>query len=153
MAFDASVLSRAYEVRKLSVISSTQISSRTAAVLSALDKDVPAGEKPVVVCLTAQSRVASKLISIVEIVKRELLSKQVHYFQYNALTSQMTEIPRQTKKTNGHAAAGATSENDDDDDNAFQTMGVDAGMKRRVVPVMQVYLSKVAIKELRSEFG
>jgi hypothetical protein len=155
MAFDGTLLRDRYDIKTLSVISSTQISSRTTAILSALSPDVPSdGEKPVIVRLTSQSRTASKLISIVEIAKRDLASNKLQCYQYNVLSSQMKEIPRERRNPNGHKGnEHAASDVDDDDENAFQTMGDVSGMKKRCVPVMQIYLSRSPVKELRVQYG
>lgn len=155
MANDGSLLLAKHELVKLSVRSSTQISSRTAAIRSRLTAEHQPSEKPVVVSLTARAAVASKLISIVEIAKRDLVSKGVKIYQYNALTSEMLDIAREPKKkatgSDGPVKEGA--ENDDSDD-AFETMGAPTdATKRRDAPVMTIYLSTMPVKELKAAYG
>ena len=152
MAQDESRLSK-YEPFQLSVLSSTQISTRTASIIAHLTAERGVGEKPVVVSLSAKAKVASKLVSIVEIAKRELASKGVKCYQYNALASDMVDVPREPKKratVRRKASEGAEDESDD----AFETMGAPPGtVKKRNVPMVTIYLSKTPVKELRAEYG
>ena len=136
-----------YDVGKHRVISSTHISDRTAGIVARLTSESPPGEKPAVVCLTAQAKVASKLISVIEITKRELASRGLKCYQYNAMSSQLMDVPRSTRKP-----AKAAGESDSED--AFETMGAsEPETKKRNVPLMTVYLSRMSIKELRTEYG
>jgi hypothetical protein len=104
--------------------------------------------------LVAQSRWANKLISIVEIAKRDLEAKGVKVFQYNALSSEIVEIERKPRPK-GVGAAPAAEEGDASEDEAFQTMGAgeEGGLKKRAVPVMTTYLTTQPVKALRTEFG
>ncbi|KAK5171351.1 uncharacterized protein LTR77_004495 [Saxophila tyrrhenica] len=146
------LLSDKYELVKLSVHSSTQISSRTAAVTAKLATAPAQGSKPVVVALTAKAQAANKVISIVEIAKRELVAKGVAVYQYNALGSEMTEIPRDGVKGSEGVEEDEASEGEEA---AFETMRQrDVGdTKKRLIPVMTTYLSSTAIKELRTAHG
>ena len=142
-----------YELLQLNVLSSTQISSRTASIIAHLTAERGVGDKPVVVSLSAKAKVASKLVSIVEIAKRELASKGVKCYQYNALASEMVDVPREPKKR-ADAGRKAGEEGEDDSDDAFETMGAPAGdLKKRNVPVMTIYLFKSPVRELRAEYG
>ena len=154
MATEA-VLLQKYDFVKLSVHSSTQISSRTAAIISQFTAERAAADKPVVVHLIARAKVASKLISIVEIAKRELVVRGLTYYQYNVLSSEMTDIPREPKKrVNGSTINAPTEAQDEDSDDAFQTMGAPTGdTKKRSMPVMTIYLSRTPVKELRAQYG
>lgn len=150
---DATTLSPEYNLIKLSVIGSTQISSRTATIVAKLSSDTTS-DKPVIVALKAKSREANKLISIVEIAKRELATLGTKCFQYNGLTSQLTEIERQPEGRQG--SNEVTTEGDpDESDDAFQTMGAqyNAGPKKRLVPMMTTYLSNISVKELKFAYG
>lgn len=151
---DESLLTKKYDLVKLNVAGSTQISSRTAAVIAKLEL-TPTDGKPVIVVLTAKARVASKLISIVEIAKRELAAKGRSCFQYNVLVSEMTEIERSPRRTTAMAAGHNSKQAGSDSDEAFETMGAynETGLKKRQVPVMTIYLSTVSVKELKTEFG
>ena len=130
----------------LSVSSSTQISSRTSAVAKHLESNGEGG-KTTIVALTAASKASSKLISIAEIAKRELVAKGVKIFQYNALSSKMVEMPRKSRRKVGEDA--------DESDDAFEVMGEqeDNGMIKRKVPVMTIYLAKTPVKELKTAYG
>lgn len=142
---------------KFSIHSSTQISSRTSAVLSNLQQQQPSNRttneggqkdnKPTLVILTAKSKATSKLISIVEIAKRELAAQGVKCFQYNALTSELLDVPRKKAKV----GVGKGSESED----AFETMGErELGeMKKRNVPIMTVYLSTSSVRDLKMAYG
>ncbi|KEQ93427.1 hypothetical protein AUEXF2481DRAFT_6936 [Aureobasidium subglaciale EXF-2481] len=128
---------------ELSVISSTSISNRTTALIAHI-KSTPADEKPAVVALKAKAPVANKLISIVEIAKRELKEAGTNIYQYNALGSELIESKPATKDTTDDAALP-------DEEPAFQH--VEQKTTVRNVPVMTAYLSLVPIKELRDAHG
>ena len=149
MQFNEALLSQKCNLVKLSVAGSTQISTRTATVIAKLSPASDDG-KPVIVVLTAKARVASKLISIVEIAKRELAAKAQNFFQYNALMSEMTEIERVAN----NATDGPIPDTSDLDE-AFETMGAqdETGLKKRLVPIIRIYLSTVSVKELKNAFG
>ena len=150
MATETSTLLQKYDLVKLSVHSSTQISTRTAAILSNITT-----EKPVIVHLTARAKVASKLISIVEIAKRDLVVQGVSCYQYNVLSSEMLDVPRDPKKkANGSTTTALVAEEGEISDDAFQTMGAPTGAtKKRSAPVLTIYLSRTPIKELRAQYG
>lgn len=137
-----------YGLVKLNVASGTQLATRAAHVVEHLSKDEPA-----VVSLSTPSRNANKLISVVEIAKRELKANNVSVFQYNALSSETVQVERKetdaTKPMDGERANAA-----DDSDDAFETMGgkITAGPKMRLIPVMTVYLSTESIRELKTTY-
>ena len=173
MAFDDAALSETHTITRLSIQSNTQISAKATNVISKLSPttqekdssktDTDTNAKPPLIILRAQSRWASKLISIVEIAKRNLESPDsgIKIFQYSSLSSEMVEIERKPKPK-GLGALLPEGEGSDDED-AFQTMGASAptassgqdegGMKKRAVPVLTVYLATRPVKALRSEFG
>ncbi|KAK0256110.1 hypothetical protein LTR91_000289 [Friedmanniomyces endolithicus] len=158
MPFDQEALAQKYQLTKHRIISSTQIASRTTTIVSKLTHPATEGEKPVIVALTAEARVASKLISVVEIAKRDLASKGGECFQYTALSSRIGEVPRERKVKGGGRAVNQPGEDDggadEEGDGDFQTMPDPMGvMKKRNTPVMTIYLSSVAVKELRVAYG
>lgn len=156
MAFEESSLSGRYDLVTFGVGGGTQISSRTSAVVGKLSTAPSDGEaKPTVVSLTAASRAAGKLISIVEIAKRELVARGVKVYQYNALSSRMTDIPRQNKRTQEGEVPVVANAAESESDDAFEVMGgvQENGTKKRNVPVMTVYLSTASVKELKTAFG
>jgi hypothetical protein len=120
--------------------------------------------------LTAQAKVANKLISIVEIVKREArkVDPGRNVFQYSELTTKMIEIPRNPRpRATGHAAPAQPRGNGDDavhndvedpdedeKERAFQTMAEPGPTtKLRQIPVMTIYLATTSVRELKSAFG
>ena len=160
MTLDEGSLQGKYDLVKLSVLTSTQISSRTSAVVA---KFSPSGDgiensdpatthagnnngKPVIVALTAKANATNKLTSIVEIAKRDLVSKKIKCFQYNALSSEMVEIERKSKKR---------GDDESDSDDAFETMGAVplSEKKKRSMPVMTVYLATTSVRELKMAYG
>lgn len=171
-----------YIVHKLNITSSNQISQRASIVVQILtgQQTPPTSNTattmttaaktptPPVIQLTAHAKAANKLISIVEIAKRDLKVKGVKVFQYNALTSETVSIPRERPKKTGLAeddqiagdpvAETGGGADEDDEEDAFETMGAvkkaDLGAtKLRSVPVLTVYLATRAVKELRAEYG
>lgn len=153
-------LEQSHSLVKFSIHSSTQISRRTSAVLSNLQGPPPqttgGGEtetnhKPIIiVALTAKPHATNKLISIVEIAKRDLASKNLRCFQYCALSSEMVDVARKKAKAN----AGGGEEGSESDE-AFETMGErELGeTKKRNVPVMTIYLSTRSVRELKVALG
>ncbi|KAK6396702.1 hypothetical protein LTR65_008600 [Meristemomyces frigidus] len=143
-----------YEVQKLNVLSSTQISSRTKAIISHLTGDRGTGEKPVIVSIKARAMVAGKLVSIIEIAKRELAAKGVNCFQYTALTSELVDIPRKAKRTTKDGQSILPEAREDDSEDGFETMGAPNGAtKQRNMPVMTVHLSRTPVRELKARYG
>ncbi|KAK3109942.1 hypothetical protein LTR53_016286 [Teratosphaeriaceae sp. CCFEE 6253] len=152
MAITDEALAERYTLIRYSVVSSTQIASRVAAIISGLTQQTEQGEKPVIVCLTAQAKVASKLVSVVEIAKRDLASKGVKCFQYNALGSRLVDVLRQPRKKANDRTQGDEGVDDPDDD--FEVMPDPNGdTKKRSMAVMTVYLSATAVRDLRVEYG
>ncbi|KAK5718085.1 hypothetical protein LTR17_015873 [Elasticomyces elasticus] len=154
MVFDEESLTQTFELTKSRVISSTSVAVRTSAVIATLSRPAAKGDKkPAIACLTAEAKVASKLVSVVEIAKRDLATKGIKCFQYNALGSHVIDVPRERRKPGGKEA-GKTGEGDVEDEDAFQTMADPMGAtKKRSVPTMTIYLSPVSVKELRAAYG
>jgi hypothetical protein len=184
MAFDDAALSETHTITRLSIQSNTQISAKATNVISKLSPSEnsttdPSTSKPPLIILRAQSRWASKLISIVEIAKRNLesppstasggdssSSSGIKVFQYSSLSTEIVEFERKPKPKGLVGGAqllpgGEGEDEDDDDEGAFQTMGASSaataasggGLKKRAVPVLTVYLAGKPVKALRSEFG
>lgn len=149
-------LDNKYNVLRLGVLSSHQVSSRTAAVIKHLSENESDNDKkPAICCLHAQARVANKLITIVEIAKRELASFKIGLHQYNVLSSEVITLKKQPtvrseKEENGGDGDGADQSEDGEPD-AFQTM--EEKEKIRAVPVLTIYLSSAAVKELKQAHG
>jgi hypothetical protein len=185
MAFGETTLSETHTITRLSIQSNTQISAKATIVISKLSPPEnsttdPSTSKPPLIILRAQSRWASKLISIVEIARRNLESRPpsttsggdsssssgIKVFQYSSLSTEIVEFERKPKPKGLVRGAqllpeGEGEDEDDDDEGAFQTMGASSaataasggGLKKRAVPVLTVYLAGKSVKALRSEFG
>ena len=154
MHLDETLLSQKYNLVKFNVISSTQISSRTAAIIAKLEADQNDG-KPTLVALSAKARTATKLISIVEIAKRELAAKGHKCFQYHGLSSEMIDMERDSKSGANGATQSATHEGGSEAEDAFESMGAprETGTKKRLIPVMTTYLCATSVKELKNAYG
>jgi hypothetical protein len=129
MQVDEAPLAEKYNLVKLSVIGSTRISNRTATIAARLSTS-PASEKTVIVALTAKHKAATKLISVVEIAKRDLVANGIKVYQYNALSSELIDMPR-AEATEGITNNRAPTSNDDvHSDDAFETMQVSSPLTR-----------------------
>jgi hypothetical protein len=136
-------LSVKYTVLQLSVISSSSISNRTTSLITHI-KSTLADSKPAIVALHAKAPVVNKLISIVEIAKRDLRADNQKIYQYNALSS---ELVQSTPATNHATDQDAMS----DDEPAFEK--TEQKTTVRNVPTMTTYLSLTSVKELKQAYG
>lgn len=151
MAFNNASLQTTHNLVELSVSSHHEISNRTSAVISRLKnpEQSPDDQKTVVVKLTAKAKAAGKLISIVEIAKRQLTSEGIKCFQYTALDSEIIDIKRHPKNHKQDIVG------EDESDDAFETMGEvkQSATKKRSMPVLTIYLSRASVKELKIAYG
>ncbi|CAD0091412.1 unnamed protein product [Aureobasidium vineae] len=137
-------LSAKYTVLQLSVISSSSISNRTTSLIAHI-KSTPGDSKPAIVALHAKAPVANKLISVVEIAKRDLKENGLKVYQYNSLGSELIQsTPSATKDATNQDAVS-------DDEPAFEK--IEQRTAVRNVPTMTTYLSLVPIKELKQAYG
>jgi hypothetical protein len=158
----SSDLTATYDVTSINVLSSTHIQKKVTQTLALLS-EYPAVGKPKVVLLHAKAPVASKLITIVEITKREIAKSGGKWFQYNKIEEIMVEQKEVPKKDKGKDeegnAAGDEDEQDEEEAMAFETMktpferAIEGKPKVRGVPVMTLYLSRFRIDSLRRAFG
>ncbi|KAI1203426.1 hypothetical protein F5X97DRAFT_131666 [Nemania serpens] len=189
---DAKVLSAVdarYEVQLQSVISSTGIRPRVVAVLRHLapptrpsstesTPDDAVKSKTRVSVLRAKSTETGKLVSIAEIVKREIEkegdsaageagqqrqgSKTGRWFQYIALGEELQQRRRADDNTVIEETVleglGA-GEEDDGEDEEFEVMktplerAIEGRPLVRGVPVMSLFLSRTSIEELKRRYG
>ncbi|KAK4496577.1 hypothetical protein PRZ48_012557 [Zasmidium cellare] len=135
-------LAATHSLVKFSIHTSTQISRRTSAVLENLQPEPGQNTKPPLIALTATPNATTKLITIVEIAKRELAAKNVKCFQYNVLSSEVVDVPR---KRDGEGEG----------EGEFETMGErEMGeTKKRNGAVLTVYLCLSEVRELRVAVG
>lgn len=141
-------LGRDYNVLLLPIKSPTSISKRVTAVLNHIT-DKSTDSKQPICCLQARAKVASKLISIVEIAKRQLATDQTALFQYNALSSEMVTLSK--RRDPSEKIEGGQDDESGNEEEAFQSM--EEKDKIRATPVMTVYLSTIPIKELKRAYG
>lgn len=162
----ANLLRSSYDVHALSISSSHKVTNRVKTVLDLLENGFDlskSDQKPGVVALTAKSNAANKLITVVEIAKRELEKKKLRWFQYNGMGSWLGELKSSERGQNrkdrnpsvggrrldgkdakdkqeeedvdmeGTSAEPIALEDDSEDDEAFETMGDRNGEKRTKV--------------------
>jgi hypothetical protein len=151
-------LASTYSINSISILTSSKISKKTTSVLEKLSQypTIPPA-KPVLVFLHSKAVGASKLITIVEIAKREVAAKGGKWFQYNALSQVMEERKREEGK--GEEKDGMDLDEEEDEKDSFEVMktpferAVEGTPKIRAVPIMATYLSRVRIESLRKRYG
>ncbi|KAK1762952.1 hypothetical protein QBC33DRAFT_254841 [Phialemonium atrogriseum] len=134
-----------YEVKTLSVLSSTSISKRVDTILQHLGRFHPWDSTvlPGVVLLYARSNTTNKLITIAETVRRRIHEGDQKWYQYNRLY-EMEWAAKQSSAARGQDHGGSVVEDtamgtaagreggedrdvdDDDGDDYFETMNGDA---------------------------
>jgi hypothetical protein len=127
----------------MSIISSSHIQQKVTRTLEVL---APGTAR--VVKLHARGGAAAKMISVVEIAKREMARYGGEWFQYSMVGQVVDE-----QKVKGEV------EERDGEEEGFETMKTpferanEGRAKVRASPVMTVYLSRVRIEELRKACG
>ncbi|KAF4624427.1 hypothetical protein G7Y89_g13741 [Cudoniella acicularis] len=166
-------LANSHDVLPISVISSSQIEKKVNSVLNHL-KTFPAipPVKLAVVMVYSKAKSASKLITIIEIAKREIGSNGGKWFQYNVIdqvkeprentTEKQIRKPADTQGDEGKSSIDADPIEEPESDNgeqSFETMktpferAIEGKLKIRAVPIMTIYLSRVRIESLKSQYG
>jgi hypothetical protein len=163
-------LMESYTVATLNIISSTKIQAKVARTLDTVLKrfSFTGPAKPNIVMLYAKAPVASKMITIIEIVKREVESAGGKWYQYNRLDTEVNVYSRKAAgaKTGNEVVDGnmevdveKNGGESSDEEPAFETMKTTVekvtgeGSKSRVMPVMCIYLSRVRIEKLKAAYG
>jgi hypothetical protein len=155
----------AYNITTMSIISSSHIQQKVTRAIEVLatNPTIPPHPKPKILKLYAKAPVASKMITVVEIVKRELEKRSEEWLQYNVVGQVMAERKEDVKKM-GKEKDGADEEEEDggeseEETTAFETMKTpferanEGNEKVRAVPVMTIYLSRNRIERLRKAYG
>jgi hypothetical protein len=159
-------LENTHNVTIMNIISSSQIQQKVTRALEILSEfPVVPPAKPKVVMLHVKAPIASKLITIAEITKRELVKGGGKWYQYNKLGQIMEE--KKSREGGGkkdEVVGGDVSMADDADgdagnenDEEFETMktpferAIEGKPKVRVIPIMTLYLSRVRIDSLRKD--
>jgi hypothetical protein len=156
-----------HDISQISILTSTKIEKKVSFVLEKLAQ-YPAipPSKPAVVFLHSKAVAASKLITIVEIAKREIAAKGGKWFQYNAL-SQLMEERKRRKHDSSHGEQKESmdvdrlekSGDEEEEGDSFEVMktpferAIEGTPKVRAVPIMAIYLSRVRIESLRKKYG
>jgi hypothetical protein len=160
-------LENTHDVTVMNIISSTQIEKKVTSALAILSEYPPApSTKPKVVMLHTKAPIASKLITIAEITKREIVKGGGKWFQYNKL-GQIAEEKKSreggAKKEKGAGedismAEDGNEEGGHESEEEFETMktpferAIEGKPKIRATPVLTLYLSRVRIESLRREY-
>jgi hypothetical protein len=158
-------LENTHDVTSINVISSSHIQQKVTRALEILSEypTIPPA-KPKVVVLHSKASVASKMITIAEIAKREIVKNGGKWYQYNKL-SQVVEERKESeqgmKEKNGDIDVSMAENGGEDDgqesEEEFETMktpferAIEGKPKIRAIPVMTVYLSRLRIDNLRKD--
>ncbi|KAJ8057973.1 hypothetical protein OCU04_013146 [Sclerotinia nivalis] len=160
-------LTRTHQTTEMSILSSSQIQKKASRILSILSTFSFSDPTPHVVLLSAKAPVACKLISIAEIVKRELAKSGAKWFQYNVVGELSTTIPRNYteigKDENEKEAEeeGDVEMKDEGEEEAFEVMKTpferaleaEERPKIRGLATLSLYLSRVRIESLKKIYG
>jgi hypothetical protein len=169
-------LSETYDIHPISIISSTQITKKVTSALSTLSVFSSAIHvtKPSVVMMYAKASVASKMISVAEITKREIEAEGGDWYQYSRIQDLEEVVPPKKGKGVAKQQGGGreaqrdheidtmqVNDDDEDEDEAFELMKDPAERRRenavkdntRSIAVMVIYLSRVRIEEMRKKHG
>ena len=192
-------LKEKYSFATMSILTGSKIEQKVRVLIAHLSRFnfLDREAKPGIVALHARANAASKLISVVEIAKRDIEAqpKGGKWYQYSRVSAELKEIPRNMpvksskSRANGSSVAGKTlkewnaekeressAENtiegenssaagavaqssDDGEEDAFETLAhpkatsnSDDTVKLRNIPVLTIYLARVPVTELRTEF-
>ena len=161
-----------HEVTTMSILSSAHVQQKVTRVLEKLATfpHVPPA-KPSVVTLHSKASVASKMITVAEIAKREIAKQGGKWFQYCKVESIMEQkkegqneakmkVMKATKdEENSMDVPEADEPESEEETEAFETMktpferAIEGRPKLRAVPVMTLYLARIRIDSLRKLYG
>ncbi|KAG0634547.1 hypothetical protein HOY80DRAFT_894776 [Tuber brumale] len=159
-------------VPTISIISSHSISKKTTRCLATLFPIQPPTTPSVLaVAIVAKSTVASKAITIAEIVKRRISTQGEAWFQYTKLEGTMVELkaPKKSKKegkgknkdqkdsqaekTGEKGTQMGEEREDTDEEDPFEALKEKAPQKKRMMPLLTIYISRSPIPELARLYG
>ncbi|KAH8596361.1 hypothetical protein B0O99DRAFT_685889 [Bisporella sp. PMI_857] len=150
-----------YDVTSMNIISSSHIQQKTTRAISFLASYPSTPSR--VIHLNAKAKVAAKMITIVEIAKREIAKDGGKWFQYNKVESVLErKAPEKEKEEGSGEKKGneeGSGEKEEQEEEPFEVMktpferSIEGKPKVRGVPIMSIYLSRVRIERLRREFG
>ncbi|KAF7866740.1 hypothetical protein EAF04_005582 [Stromatinia cepivora] len=160
-------LTRTHQTTHMSILSSSQIQKKASRILSILSTFSFSDPAPHVVLLSAKAPVACKLISIAEIVKRELAKNGAKWFQYNVVGELSATIPRnyteigKSENEKEGVEEGDVEMKDEGEEEAFEVMKTpferaleaEERPKIRGVATLSLYLSRVRVESLKKLYG
>ena len=153
-----------YSFARMSIKSNSKINTKVKNLLAHMSRFsfTDTDPKPGIIVIDARASDAAKMLSVIEIAKREIEAgeRSGKWFQYSRVSSELTKIPRQLKNAS----------NQMDDDDARDQDGVrskDKGdtlaskdpatggphIKLRAIPVLTIYMTRISIPELKQEYG
>lgn len=109
--------------------------------------------------LHSKAKLASKLITVVEIAKREIAAGGGKWFQYNVVDTIMEKKEKKVSGERKDDGEGEDGEGEEEEEEGFETMktpferAIEGKAKLRAVPTMTTYLSRVRIEGLRKAYG
>jgi hypothetical protein len=164
-----------YEVTTMNIISSSKIQSKVTTIVEKLGSfSFVAATKPNIVLMRAKGAVASKLITVVEITKREIAKAGGKWYQYNVLgqilaPQEKSAAIKGTGFTLGpkHDGDTDTMEVDDregsrsngEEESTFETMktplerAIEGKPKIQAIPVILIFLTRVRSDTLKGAYG
>jgi hypothetical protein len=162
----------AYDVTTMSIISSSHIQQKVARALETLSTfPIIPSTRPKVVVFHSKAAVATKLITIVEIAKRDIAKHGDKWFQYNKIEQVVVEHSEITNKAEANVVKTRTDTNkfvshaeeggsaSEEEAAAFEAMKTpferanEEIPKVRAVPIMTIYLARGQIDSLRKSYG
>ena len=156
-----------FHVEEMNIITSSSIQKKASRAIDVII-DRGAQKSPAVVELHAKGPATAKMITVVEIAKRQIGLGEGKWFQYNKVQQVMAEREKKERKERAHKERGKEKdkgeveeddEEEDEEDGAFETMKTpferanEARPKVRAVPIMTIYLSRTRIEVLRKAYG
>ncbi|CAF9905106.1 MAG: hypothetical protein GOMPHAMPRED_003038 [Gomphillus americanus] len=152
-----------YSFARMSIKSNSKINSKVKNLLAHMSRFSFADKnpRPGVIVIDARASDATKMLSVIEIAKREIEAEERSgkWFQYSRVSSELTKIPRQLKNASNQMEDDAPDRDEAESDNKHDAVASkdpateDIDTKLRAVPVLTIYMTRISIPELKQEFG
>lgn len=182
---DLAHLQAKYKFISMSIISSSKIQQKVRTLLNHLEtfRNIGAQAKPGIVTMHAKADTASKLVTIIEIVKKNVTQREGRCWQYSRVHGQQNELKGKKRKrinieetgTVGKSEEIPAAEGDADttrgtnlvsdgeaNEESFEMMedkkqksgqSIEGRKKIRAIPVITIYMSSVPVPELKELYG
>ncbi|RDW61049.1 hypothetical protein BP6252_12432 [Coleophoma cylindrospora] len=158
-----SAVSSTHEVTTMSIGSNSHIQQKVTRILDFLCKEIEPSAQQKAVMLYAKGPTVSKMISIVEIAKREI-GQVGQWYQYNLVESKLSDQPKTQGNQDGQSAEDqhmdeGASEDEEEGSAAFEKMktpferAIEGRDKVRAVPTMRIFVSRTRIESLKKSSG